>query len=722
MSMDGGHRGRRSGPRAGHNTCNDRPGTLGCTHQNAYQSLHVSRSSPPQTTSRPSDERRPSRAPVPVDRKLKAGDKGKPEERSWLMRPRPWWVVFLALLAINYLAVEFLFPDRVPRVEIPYNVFKQQVEAGNVVEVMTRGDVIQGTFRQPVTYPPDGGDKAQTTTEFSSVVPSFADPGLETLLNQKGVVINARAVDEGRGTLLNLLLGFGPTILLIAGIIWLSRRAAGQLGGGAFGLGQSRAKRYDPEAEGQQKVTFADVAGIEEAEQELVEIVDFLKDPSKYTRLGGTAPKGVLLVGAPGTGKTLLARAVAGEAGVPFFSMGASEFVEMIVGVGASRVRDLFKQAREAAPALIFIDELDAIGRARGGGAFASGANDEREQTLNQILTEMDGFSSREGVIVLAATNRPDVLDQALLRPGRFDRRVIVQPPDKSGREAILRVHTRNVPLDKDVNLTEIASATPGLVGADLRNLVNEAALLAARRSEDAVHNRDFMDSLEKLILGPARQLVLSPVERERVAYHEGGHTILGLLVPGADPVNRVTIVPRGQALGVTYQRPEDDRYNYSEAYLQARIIGALGGRAAEELVYGTRTTGSENDMQQVTNLARQMVTRWGMSEAIGPVTLSPRDDGFLQSAESFFPAQKPFSEATAQLVDAEVRRIMQECYDRALALLREHRGALDSLARALLEHETLEEQEILKATGLPRAPRLEGTPLPPLELTAPTP
>ena len=354
------------------------------------------------------------------------------------------------------------------------------------------------------------------------------------------------------------------------------------------------------------------MAGIDEAKQELVEIVDFLRDPKKYTRLGGAAPKGVLLVGAPGTGKTLLAKAVAGEANVPFFSMGASEFVEMIVGVGASRVRDLFKQAREAAPAIIFIDELDAIGRARGTGSF--GGNDEREQTLNQILTEMDGFSSREGVIVLAATNRPDVLDQALLRPGRFDRRVTVNPPDKVGREAILKVHTRGVPLGPDVDLKIIASSTPGLVGADLRNLVNEAALLAARRNQDDVRHRDFMDALEKLVLGPARQLVMSPAERERVAYHEGGHTILGLLVPGADPVNRVTIMPRGQALGVTYQRPEDDRHNYSEEYLRARIIGAMGGRAAEEVVYGGRTTGAENDMQQATDMARQMVTRWGMS------------------------------------------------------------------------------------------------------------
>ncbi len=339
------------------------------------------------------------------------------------------------------------------------------------------------------------------------------------------------------------------------------------------------------------------MAGIDEAKGELAEIVDFLKEPAKYTRLGGEAPKGVLLVGAPGTGKTLLARAVAGEANVPFFSIGASEFVEIIVGVGASRVRDLFKNAREAAPAIIFIDELDAIGRARGTVSLG-GSNSEQEQTLNQILTEMDGFSSREGVIVLAATNRPDVLDPALLRPGRFDRRVTVNPPDKLGRAKILQVHTRGVPLANDVDLNDIASSTPGLVGADLRNLVNEAALEAARKNEDRVHQADFLDALERLVLGAARPLVLSQAERERVAYHEGGHAVVGLVLPDADPVHRVTIMPRGQALGVTYQRPDDDRHNYGEEYLRARITGAMGGRAAEELIYGTRTTGAESDMQ----------------------------------------------------------------------------------------------------------------------------
>jgi cell division protease FtsH len=437
-----------------------------------------------------------------------------------------------------------------------------------------------------------------------------------------------------------------------------------------------------------------------------VEIVDFLRDPAKYTRLGGTAPKGVLLVGPPGTGKTLLAKAVAGEAGVPFFSMSGSEFVEMIVGVGAARVRDLFKQAREHAPAIIFIDELDSIGRARG--QVAIGGSSEQEQTLNQILTEMDGFSSREGIIVLAATNQPDVLDRALLRPGRFDRRVVVNLPDRNGREAILRVHTRGVPLGGDVSLGDVASATPGLSGADLRNLVNEAALLAARRDQNEVRQKDFLDALEKIVLGPERPLLLGREDRERIAYHEGGHAILGLVVPGADPVHRVSIVPRGQALGVTYQRPESDRYNYPEGYLRARIVGMLGGRAAEEVVYGTRTTGAENDIEQATTLARNMVTRWGMSDRLGMVQLAPRENPFLAGLDGQG-GTNPFSEETARAVDAEIHRIIGECHEEARRLLTKYRRELDALAQALLARETLDEREILEVTGLPPAAPLEG-------------
>jgi cell division protease FtsH len=620
--------------------------------------------------------------------------------------------IFPLLLGLNFLLISVVSPGQPPRIEVSYTFFKQQVEAGNVVEISTRADTIQGTFKQAVTYPPNGGAAAKSAADFSTVVPSFADPGLESLLNANGGVINARPIDEPRNPLLTLLLSFGPTLLLIGGFIWLTRRASGQMGGGVFGLGKSKARRYDETTVGERAVTFADVAGIDEVKAELVELVDFLKDPAKYTRLGGMVPKGVLLIGAPGTGKTLLARAVAGEAGVPFFSMGASEFIEMIVGVGASRVRDLFKQAREAAPAIIFIDELDAIGRARGSGVF-SGSNSEQEQTLNQILTEMDGFSSRQGVIVLAATNRPDVLDQALLRPGRFDRRVVVQPPDKLGREMILKVHTRGVPLAPHVDLAEIAASTPGLVGADLRNLVNEAALLAARRNQDAVHHKDIQDALETLVLGPARALVMSLEERTRVAYHEGGHALLGLLLPGADPVNRVTIVPHGMALGVTYQRPEDDRHSYSEEYLHARIIGAMGGRLAEEVVFGTRTTGAENDMQQATGLARQMVTRWGMSARLGPVSLAPPEGSYPSAAEGFgFGAGKPYSESTAEAIDAEVRRLLEEAAAEAGRLLTVHRGELDALAAALLAQETLDEPAIRRATGLLARPRAEPVPL----------
>jgi cell division protease FtsH len=629
-------------------------------------------------------------------------------------RFRRWWrwLLFPALLVLNYLLILFVTPGQPQRVELSYTFFKQQVVADNVAQISTRTDTIQGTFRQPVVYQPDLTAPAKTVSDFSTVIPAFADPGLETLLGAHGGVINARPLDQPSNPLLTVLLSFGPTLLLIGGFLWLSKRAAGQMGGGVFGMGKSRARRYDQTTVGDRAVTFADVAGIEEAKAELVEIVDFLKDPDKYTRLGGVVPKGVLLIGAPGTGKTLMARAVAGEANVPFFSMGASEFVEMIVGVGASRVRDLFKQAREAAPAIIFIDELDAIGRARGAGMF-SGSNSEQEQTLNQILTEMDGFSSRQGVIVLAATNRPDVLDQALLRPGRFDRRVTVQPPDRIGREKILKVHTRGVPLSTDVDLKDVAASTPGLVGADLRNLVNEAALLAARRNGESVHQKDILDALETLVLGPARALVMSVEERTRVAYHEGGHAVLGLLLPGADPVNRVTIVPHGMALGVTYQRPEDDRHSYSEQYLHARIVGAMGGRLAEELVFGTRTTGAENDMQQATDLARQMVTRWGMSARLGPVSLAPRDGGYPGAADGFgFGAGKPYSEATAEAIDAEVRRLLEEAEVEAGRLLRAHRSELDALATTLLEHETLDEAAIRAATGLQRPPPAEIIPL----------
>ncbi|HET7373995.1 MAG TPA: ATP-dependent zinc metalloprotease FtsH [Gemmatimonadaceae bacterium] len=627
--------------------------------------------------------------------------------------PRRTWLTFLLILLANFVLMRVLFPPQGESVKVPYTLFKQEVTKRNVAKIYSRGESITGQFRAPITYPTVAdsatGVKPRPVKGFSTTLPSFVDPGLESLLIQNGVEISAEPIQQG-STWVSLLFGFGPAILIFALYIWLFRRAtkAGGFGGGLMGIGRSTARRFDTTKD--TRVTFDDVAGIDEAENELVEIVDFLKDPQKYTRLGGTAPKGVLLVGAPGTGKTLLAKAVAGEAGVPFFSMSGSEFVEMIVGVGAARVRDLFKQARENAPAIIFVDELDAIGRARG--LVAIGGSSEQEQTLNQILTEMDGFSSREGIIVLAATNQPDVLDKALLRPGRFDRRVVVNLPDRNGREAILKVHTRTVPLAPDVDLNALAAATPGLAGADLRNLVNEAALLAARREENQVRQKDFMDALEKILLGPERPLLLRPQDRERIAYHEGGHAILGVVVPGADPVHRVSIVPRGQALGVTYQRPDSDRYNFPESYLRARIVGMLGGRAAEEIVYGTKTTGAENDIEQASQIARSMVTRWGMSDRLGMVQLAPRENPYLQTPIGY-DGRQPVSEETARDIDSEIRRIIEESHAEAQRLLTEHRKALDALAQALLERETLDEQAILNVTGLTPAPKLEGGKVP---------
>ena len=647
------------------------------------------------------------------------------------MPPRRTWLWFLLILVVNFFVVRLLSPAPEGPVTVPYTLFKEEVRKGNVRSIYSQGDSMTGRFKSPVPYPPAGDKSAapkpqpatksagkapaepsKPVTSFATTVPSFVDPGLEAFLIEHGVEISAKPIEEGGSPWVTLLFGLGPALLIIGFYVWMFRRA--QQGGGGFGnlmgIGKSKARRYDQEQG--TKVTFDDVAGIDEAEAELVEIVDFLKDPPKYTRLGGTAPKGVLLVGPPGTGKTLLAKAVAGEAGVPFFSMSGSEFVEMIVGVGAARVRDLFKEARQHAPAIIFIDELDAVGRARGQMVIGGGSS-EQEQTLNQILTEMDGFSSHEGIIVLAATNQPDVLDKALLRPGRFDRRVVVHLPDRTGRQAILKIHTRAVPLTSDVSLADLAAITPGFSGADLRNLVNEAALLAARREQPDVRHKDFLDALEKIVLGPERPLLLTRDDKERIAYHEGGHTILGLVVPGADPVNRVTIVPRGQALGVTYQRPDTDRYNYPEAYLRGRIIGALGGRAAEEIVYGTRTTGAESDIEQATGIARQMVTRWGMSDRLGMVQLGRRKNAYLGSSADGLTGPKPFSEATAEAIDAEVLRIINENHEEARRLLTLHRRQLDALAEALVARETLGEEEILAVTGLPRAPALDDRVLP---------
>jgi cell division protease FtsH len=632
-------------------------------------------------------ERR-ARTPLPRD------DRKRPSWRSVGMR---FWVLVLVLLALNYLSVAIFAPGRERSVTIPYNpTFLQQVESGNVTKISTQGESVSGEFREPVRYPPNDRE-AEPAPNFETEIPTFADTDvLSNTLQTNNVQIEAEPVNEGRGFLLNLILGFGPVILLVALFVWLSRRAAGGQMSALGTFGRSRARRIEGS---QTKVTFADVAGIDEAKAELTEVVDFLKNPDRYRKLGGRIPRGVLLAGRPGTGKTLLARAVAGEADAPFFSISASEFVEAIVGIGASRVRDLFKQAKESQPAIIFVDELDAIGRSRSAGAGPfSGGNDEREQTLNQILTEMDGFESGAAVIVLAATNRPEVLDAALLRPGRFDRRVTVPPPDKDGRRKILEVHTRSLPLGPDVDLDRLASSTPGMVGADIANLANEAALLAARRGHEQVLEADFTDALEKIVLGAPRGMVLSEPERRRTAYHESGHAIVGMLTPGADPVRKVSIIPRTMSLGVTLSAPDQERTNYDEEYLTARIKVALGGRVAEELVYGSISAGAESDIQQLTAIARQMVGRWGMSKAIGPIAVIPSD-----SQGPLLPGASEVSEHTQRLVDEEVRRIVEDAHLAVARLLSENRDRLDSLTEALLAAETLDEDEAYAAARVAR-------------------
>jgi cell division protease FtsH len=638
-----------------------------------------------------------------------------PEEPRKSLWPRYGWP--LLVLAVILLGLNWWAASRVTgppeRIRVPYSpLFLDQVRAGNVEQITSRQTSLQGEFKKPVRWPPSGKDSAQSE-RFSTEIPSFADQDeLSKLLVEHKVIVNAQSPDTGPRWWQSLLFGFGPTVLFLGLLFLLIRRAAG--GGGALSaFGRSRAKRYEATS---QRVTFNDVAGIDEAKAELAEIVDFLRNPDKYRRLGGRIPRGVLLSGPPGTGKTLLARAVAGEAGVPFFSLSASEFIEFIVGVGASRVRDLFNQAKEAAPAIIFIDELDAIGRARGGNVGFGGGHDEREQTLNQILTEMDGFDPSTGVIVIAATNRPDVLDPALLRPGRFDRRVVVNPPDQVGRRLILEVHTRSVPLDDDVDLGALAATTAGMVGADLANLVNEAALVAARRNHERVMMEDFTDALEKIVLGAERKLMMTPEDRERTAYHEAGHAIVGMLTPGADPVRKVSIIPRGMALGVTFAAPDMDRFSYDEQYLRAKIKTSLGGRAAEEVVLGDRTTGAESDIQQVTRLARHMVGRWGMSRVIGPVAVLSSDG----AGGPLLPGVDETSEETQRLVDEEVRRMVDDSYTEVVELLGDNRDKLDALAHALLEHETLDEPEAYAAAGIDRAtapPKRED--VPPLQPTA---
>ncbi len=625
--------------------------------------------------------------------------RGAPPESKPPMIPRSrLFIAFLLGLLVVNVVVSFVTSGPPGRQRVPYQpFFIDQVKADNVQEISSQENSIEGDLKSEATYDPPGDAKPMTVTSFETEVPAFIDHRRITrLLDRHQVVVNAQAPDTGRSLLGTLLLGFLPTILLVGFFVWIARRQTGAGGGGVLGgFGRSTARRVKPGE--QERVTFEDVAGIDEAEDELVEVVDFLKNPQRYTKLGARVPRGVLLYGPPGTGKTLLARAVAGEADAAFFSMSASEFVEAIVGVGASRVRDLFKQAKEAAPAIVFIDELDALGRSRSGNVGGiSGGHDEREQTLNQILTEMDGFDAGTNVIVLGATNRPEVLDQALLRPGRFDRRIAVNPPDRKGRVEILKIHTRSVPLAPDVDLDRIAASTPGATGADIALFVNEAALFAARREHPTVEQRDFTDAIEKTLLGAERQVVMTDADRERTAYHESGHALVGMLTPGADPVRKISIIPRGQALGVTLATPEADRFNYARDDLIGKIKVALGGRAAEKVVFGDITTGAESDIQNLTQIARGMVGRWGMSDAIGPVAVTDgRQDGAL------LPGSVPASPPTQQLVDEEVRRIVDGAEQDVIKLLERERGRLDALARALLERETLDQPEAYEVAGV---------------------
>jgi cell division protease FtsH len=668
---------------------------------------------PEEQSSTPEDEKAGPPAQMPHDRRgwrvAPAPDgRGTPDEH----KPRPphrwaaFWIFFVLLLAVNWIAVLIAQPGKEPRVTVPFSpYFLNEVNAGQVKSISSTGDTIQGNFTTKIRYPPN--DSSATPTDlFKTQVPVFWDhAALTNQLQSKGVQVNANPTGQ-TSVLAEILLGFGPTILLIALFYFLARRATagGGVGGALGGFGRSQARRVDPQ---QVRVTFDDVAGIDEAKDELTEIVDFLKTPERYARLGGRMPHGVLLFGPPGTGKTLLARAVAGEAHAAFFSIAASEFIEAIVGVGAARVRDLFAKAKEAAPAIIFIDELDAIGRSRQGTAGITGANDEREQTLDQILTEMDGFEPTVAVVVLGATNRPEILDPALLRPGRFDRRVAIQPPDRAGRVKILQVHTRSMPLADDVDLAQLASTTPGMVGADLANLANEAALLAARRGHDKVQMADFTDSLEKILLGAPRGILLNPEDRERTAYHESGHALVGMLTPEADPVRKVSIIPRGQALGVTLSTPDADRVSYSREELDAKIRVSLGGRVAEEVVYGKITTGAESDIEQLTQIAREMVGRWGMSDKLGPITLLPRD-----GQGPLLPGASETSPQTQWLIDQEVQHLVEDAHGEVTQLLSEHRDQLDNLAHALLEAETLDAPDAYAAAGVPmRAAELQPEP-----------
>jgi cell division protease FtsH len=614
-----------------------------------------------------------------------------------------WLVLWLVVLAWIFFRLPGMVSDVTSSqpIEIPYSFFYQQVLNNKVQQVLFQDNRLRGSFTGQVTWPATDSPEAKqgiaprTSDQFTTTLLPVDDPQLPETLRQHNVTIVSQISEPS--PVLVFLINFGPVLLLVGFIVWTARRQQGQMGN-VFGFGRTQAREYTVE---RPKVTFTDVAGQDSAKAELVEIVDFLKEPDKYIALGARIPRGVLLVGPPGTGKTLMARAVAGEANVAFFSIAASEFVEMFVGVGASRVRDLFKRAKDAAPSIVFIDEIDAVGRQRGAGL--GGGNDEREQTLNQMLAEMDGFDQNESVIVMAATNRPDVLDPALLRPGRFDRQVTVGLPDRNGRLNVLKIHTRGKPLAEDVSLEALSRATIGFSGADLSNLANEAALTAARRNAKKIFQRDFLEAFDRIILGTESPPLSNEEERRVVAYHEAGHAIVGVLTPGADPVLKVTIVPRGQALGVTASLPDDDRRNYSREYLMARMLVLLGGRAAEEVAIGEITTGASNDLRRVTDMAHRMVAEFGMSESIGPLNFGDNErQPFLGYSLS---QGRNYSEETAARIDEEVRRIVDDTYKKTVQLLRDNREKLDRLAQELLTNEVVDGQRVMEIAGVMAQP-----------------
>jgi len=594
---------------------------------------------------------------------------------SPLMKNMALWLVIILSMILLF---GIFSQSQTGRKELNFSEFLARVEQGEVAEVELRGSAITGKLK-------DG-------TPFQTY--AAEDPELVPSLRKQGVVISAKPVEQTPWW--SLVLNWLPMLLFIGVWVFFMRQMQGG-GAKALSFGKARARLL---TEKQNRVTFADVAGVDEAKEELQEIIEFLKDPQKFQKLGGRIPKGVLLMGPPGTGKTLLARAIAGEANVPFFSISGSDFVEMFVGVGASRVRDLFEQGKKHAPCIIFMDEIDAVGRHRGAGL--GGGHDEREQTLNQLLVEMDGFESNEGVILIAATNRPDVLDPALLRPGRFDRQVVVARPDIRGREEILKVHVKKIPLAPDVGLAVLARGTPGFSGADLANLVNEAALLAARGDKKFVEMKDFESAKDKVLMGVERKsLILSEEERRATAYHEAGHALVARLIPGTDPIHKVTIIPRGRALGITQQLPMDEKHNYHREYLLDNIAILMGGRVAEELVLGHMSTGAGNDLERATDLARKMVCEWGMSEKLGPLTFGKREEMIFLGKE--IAQHQDYSEQTAQEIDQEVRRFVIEAYERAKELAKSRIGALHALAASLLEREVLEGPEIdVIITGAP--------------------